>query len=95
MADRALKASYLIQVGDEISIKKDKFKHQYRVLELIQKRVGFPIAKACYTETTPESWKEENERWTLNSRKSGLERPAGTGRPTKRERRDWDSFQGD
>ena len=43
-----LKPSYLVQVGDTVQVKKEGFNMIFKVVELIEKRVGAPIAQKCY-----------------------------------------------
>ena len=49
----AAKPSSTVGVGDIVSVKKDGFNLQYRALQLIEKRVGAPIAATCYEDLTP------------------------------------------
>jgi ribosome-associated heat shock protein Hsp15 len=51
-----------------------------RVLSLIEKRVGAPLAQACYEELTAPSVVTANRQALLDRRAAG-------GRPTKKERR--------
>jgi ribosome-associated heat shock protein Hsp15 len=86
------KSSQLIQVGDQVEVKKEGFNMQYKVLNLIEKRVGAPIAQACYEDLTPEEELNKFKEWFVG--KSGVEyREKGAGRPTKRERREIDDFK--
>jgi len=88
----AAKSSQLIQVGDLVEVKKEGFNMQYKVLNLIEKRVGAPIALACYEDLTPEEELNKFKEWFVG--KSGVEyREKGAGRPTKRERREIDDFK--
>ncbi len=86
------KSSQLIQVGDQLEVKKEGFNMQYKVLNLIEKRVAAPIAQACYQDLTPEEELNKFKEWFVG--KSGVEyREKGAGRPTKRERRVIDDFK--
>lgn len=86
------KSSQLIQVGDQLEVKKEGFNMQYKVLNLIEKRVAAPIAQACYQDLTPEEELNKFKEWFVG--KAGAEfRERGAGRPTKKERRVIDDFK--
>ena len=86
------KSSQLIQVGDQVEVKKEGFNMQYKVLNLIEKRVAAPIAQACYQDLTPEEELNKFKEWFVG--KAGAEfRERGAGRPTKKERRVIDDFK--
>jgi len=86
------KASQTIQVGDQLEVKKEGFNMQYRVLQLIEKRVGAPIAQTCYEDLTPAEELNKFKDWFVG--KSGAEfREKGTGRPTKKDRRVIEEFK--
>jgi ribosome-associated heat shock protein Hsp15 len=87
-----VKSSFMIQRGDTILVKKGGFNFSFKVVDLIEKRVGAPIAVRCYNDITPPEELQKYESWFLN--KTGAEaRDRGTGRPTKRERREIDTFK--
>ena len=88
-----VKSSFLITRGDTIIVKKGGFNFTFKVIDLIEKRVGAPIAVQCYKDLTPEEELNKYQDWFVG--KTGAEmRDRGTGRPTKRERRDIDDFKG-
>lgn len=88
----AAKSSQLIQAGDRLEVKKEGFNMQYKVLNLIEKRVGAPIAQACYEDLTPAEELNKYKDWFVG--KAGAEyREKGAGRPTKKERRVIDDFK--
>ncbi len=88
-----VKSSYQIQRSDEIIVKKGGFNFTFKVLQLIEKRVGSPIAVTCYKDMTPEEELKKYEDWFTG--KHGAEmRERGTGRPTKKDRREIDDFKG-
>lgn len=92
IGDKTVKPSYLIKKGERITVGKNGFEFQFEVIELIEKRVGAPIAQTCYVDhTSPEELNKFND-WYVGKR--GVEvREKGTGRPTKRERREIDDFK--
>ncbi len=87
--DELVKSSFQVQRGDTIGVKKDGFNLMYKVLDLIEMRVGAPIAQACYENLTPESELKKFDSWYVAQAGKEL-RDKGTGRPTKRDRRDID-----
>ena len=88
-----VKPSYLVGLNEEITVKKDGFHFQFKVLGLIDKRVGSPIALTCYQDITPEEEKNKYNAWFANATGRAEIREKGAGRPTKRERRDIDGFK--
>ncbi len=94
IGDSLAKPSDNVLEGQVVHVKKDGFNLDFLVKKLIDKRVGAPIALECYENQTPESEMNKYKEWYVG--KLGVEiRERGTGRPTKRERRDIDSFKGD
>ncbi len=89
--DQNLKPSSLVKIGDEIKIRIDHHLKTIRIVKLIEKRVGAPIAITCYEDLTPEEDKPNSIKSTLNQ--PTFYRDRGTGRPTKRERRDMDDYK--
>lgn len=89
-----VKPSFLV-VGDEhIFVKKNGFNLEFKVLKLIEKRVGAPIAVTCYENLTPEEELNKYKDWFVG-KASAERREKGAGRPTKRERREIDGFKED
>ena len=87
------KPSSTIQGGEHIRVRKDGFNLEYKVLNLIQKRVSAPLAQECYEDLTPPDERNKFENWFVG--KKGVEfREKGTGRPTKKERREIEGFKG-
>jgi len=86
------KPSALVVVGDVVGVKKDGFFFQFRVVELIEKRVGAPIAVTCYEDVTTTEEREKYQAWFLNASNTVGKREKGTGRPTKKDRREMDEF---
>lgn len=93
MDGEPLKPSHLIGEGDVLTVRKEGFNFQYRVLQLIEKRVGAPIAATCYEDITPAEERNKYNAWFLNAAGSAEKREKGAGRPTKKERRELDEFK--
>jgi RNA-binding S4 domain protein len=74
-------------VGDEVRYRVDGFDRLLTVTRILTKRVGAPIARTAYVDSSP-------------PRPSPLDAPAavirdrGAGRPTKKERRQLDALMG-
>lgn len=90
--DIAVKASYIIKEGLLLTIRKNNFNLVFKVIKLIPSRVGAPIAVTCYENLTPEQELNKFNEWYIGEAQSEF-REKGTGRPTKRERRDIDSIK--
>ncbi len=87
-----VKPSYLLQEGQVVVVRKNGFDFQFKVLSLIQNRVSAPLAALCYENLTPQEELNKYNDWFTG--KGIVERrDKGTGRPTKRERRDIDRFK--
>jgi ribosome-associated heat shock protein Hsp15 len=90
--DVQVKSSFLIVRGNTIVVKKGGFNFTFKVIDLIEKRVGAAIAVQCYKDLTPEEELNKYRDWFVGKTASEM-RDRGTGRPTKRERRDIDDFK--
>jgi ribosome-associated heat shock protein Hsp15 len=76
-----------------VTVKKNGFQFEFKALQLIEKRVGAPIAVTCYQDVTPEAEKNKYAEWFLNAMPTTEKREKGVGRPTKKERREMDFFK--
>ena len=86
------KPSQLIVVGDTVGVKKDGFNMTFKALRLIEKRVGAPEAALCYEDLTSEEELNKFNTWYVGGA-SVEKRDKGTGRPTKKDRREIDQFK--
>lgn len=84
-----VKPSRILKLGDIVHVKKTPVTYQYKVLGLIEKRVGGQLVAEYMLDITP---KEELELLDIQRHMSWMQRDRGTGRPTKKERRDLDDF---
>lgn len=89
---RSVKPSAVVKVGDSFHIQKGMEKKVLRVTGLLDKRVDAKTASAFYEDLTPV---EETYGYKSMYRASVPTRDRGTGRPTKKDRRDIDSLQND
>ena len=86
-----IKPSRIIQIGDRITIQKGYIKHDFEVKGLIEKRVSATLAQQNYIDNTPEEEKvKQNTKLFIPQYK----REKGAGRPTKKERREFDKMMG-
>ena len=84
-----VKPSHTIQVGEIINVKKPPITYSFEVLQTIEKRVGAKLIPEVYKNVTDAKQYELLEM----SRISGfVDRARGTGRPTKKDRRQLDAF---
>ena len=75
-----------VTIGDTVSARVHGRDRVVEVVEIIDKRVGAPRASECYRDHSPPV--PETDRTPT------LVRERGTGRPTKRERRQLDRWRG-
>ncbi|HPW67591.1 MAG TPA: RNA-binding S4 domain-containing protein [Salinivirgaceae bacterium] len=87
-----VKPSRLITIGEELDVKKPPIIRTYKVLGLIENRVGAKLAPQYVEDITP--IEELNKLELSRYNRSGI-RDKGSGRPTKKERRDLDIFFND
>lgn len=81
----AVKAARVVKVGDIILVRKNPVTYSYRVLELLGKRVGAKLVAQYVEDITPE---EELQKLDESHGGALFSRERGTGRPTKKDRRD-------
>ena len=90
--DVIVKPSTFVEVDQIVQVKKEGFNLSFKVLQLIEKRVGAPIAITCYENLTPTEELNKYADWFVGKAQPER-RERGAGRPTKRERRDIDAFK--
>ena len=84
-----VKPSHVLKEGDVISVKKPPITYSFKVLKCIEQRVGAKLIPEIYENVTDAKQYELLEM----SRISGfVNRARGTGRPTKKDRRELDAF---
>ena len=88
--DNRVKASRLIRVGDIIQVKKPPVTYSFKVLDLAEKRMGAKLVPNFMENITPP---EEYEILKMKRLGGFIDRQRGTGRPTKKERRDIEDFK--
>lgn len=88
----AVKPSRNIRVGEVIKVRKPPVTYSFKVLGLAEKRMGARLVSEYMENVTPP---EQYELLELNRISGFVDRQRGTGRPTKKERRDLDQFTDD
>jgi len=83
----AVKPSRIIKIGETILVRKNPVTYTYRVIELLGKRVGAKLVPAYMEDLTSE---EELKKLEDNQGGALFTRDRGSGRPTKKDRRDID-----
>ncbi|MCB0646012.1 MAG: RNA-binding S4 domain-containing protein [Saprospiraceae bacterium] len=86
------KPSALVAENDKIEVKKNGFNLEFKVIKLLKSRVGAAIAVECYENITPQEEMNKYKNWFMGKAQPEL-RERGTGRPTKKERREIDDFK--
>lgn len=81
------KSSREIKAGDAIEVRKGAVHYSYTVIEPIDKRQGAKLVDQYAENTTPQS---ELDKLVAPVETIFLKRDRGSGRPTKKERRDID-----
>lgn len=84
-----VKPSHTIKVGEVVNVRKPPITYSFKVLKCIEQRVGAKLIPEIYENVT------EQKQYDLleMSRISGfVDRARGTGRPTKKDRRQMDAF---
>jgi ribosome-associated heat shock protein Hsp15 len=86
--DQGIKPSREVKTGMLISIQTGPIKRQLKVIELLHTRVGAKLVPQYMQDLTPE---EEYQKLAL-IRSGNDTRPRGSGRPTKKDRREMDEW---
>ena len=87
-----VKPSHMVKEGEIIDVRKPPVTYSYRILKCIENRVGAKLIPEIYENVTDPHQYEILEM----TRISGfVDRARGTGRPTKKDRRQLDEFLND
>ena len=84
-----MKPSRMIKEGDVLQVRKSPVTYSFKVLKAIQNRVGAKLVPEVLENVTPP---EQYELLEMTRISGFVDRARGTGRPTKKERRDLDDF---
>ena len=86
-----VKSSHTVKVGEVYELTIEQLHKVVEVKALLHNRVGAKLVPDYLLDRTPE---EEYERIQMIRQYNFERRDRGTGRPTKRERREMDEFKG-
>ena len=84
-----VKPARMVKPGDVVQVRKPPVTYSFKVLQAIEKRVGAKLVPEIMENvTTPDQY----ELLEMSKIRGFVDRARGTGRPTKKERRDLDEF---
>ena len=86
----AVKPSKTVHEGDTVTVRKPPVTYTFRVLQAIENRVGAKLVPEMLENLTP---KEQYDILEMNRISGFVNRARGTGRPTKKDRRELDDFR--
>lgn len=89
IGDLPVKASREVHVGEVVQVRKAPITRSFEVLALTGKRMGAKLVSDFLKDVTPA---EELEVLEMQKHMRWSDRAKGTGRPTKKDRRDLDEF---
>jgi ribosome-associated heat shock protein Hsp15 len=84
-----VKPSFCVSEGMTVQIKKSPIIYTYRIIQITENRVGAKLVSDYMMNITPA---DQYKLLELTRMSMSGERDRGTGRPTKKERRDIDDF---
>lgn len=87
-----IKPSKMIRIGDVIEVKRPPVTYSFEVLDLSDKRMGAKLVPGFVKNVTRP---EELEILEMNKLSGFVDRARGTGRPTKKDRRELVDFTDD
>lgn len=90
LSGQAVKPAYVVKANEIYSVQKGADRKVIRVVELLERRVDAKTAVRYYEDLTPP---EETPAFKSVFLSPMLKRDRGTGRPTKKDRREIDELQ--
>lgn len=87
--EQQVKPSREPKVGEIIFVSKNTAVFTYKIIQLLEKRVGPKLVEEYILDITPEI---EKEKYKLYNLSQAVYRENGTGKPTKKDRRDLSDF---
>ena len=85
----AIKPSKEVFIGEKISVRKNQINYELEVLDIPPNRVGAKLVDLYRKDITP---KEAFENQEIGKASSAYYRKKGTGRPTKKDRRNIEDY---
>jgi ribosome-associated heat shock protein Hsp15 len=89
MDDHPVKASREVKPGNSIVLKRHGYEEHFEVLAIPKARLGAKLVPDYLNVLTPQSELDKKEFLAMAK---NMSRERGTGRPTKKDRRDLDEF---
>ncbi len=89
--DKSLKPSKEVYPGDIIEVRISQINYKFQILEIPKSRLGAKLVDQYRKDTTP---KEAFQNLELLKYSKDYYRKKGTGRPSKKDRRDIEDFTG-
>lgn len=90
LSGQAIKPAYVVKVGEIYSVQKGAERKVIQVVDLLERRVDAKTAVQYYQDLTPP---EETASFKSAFLSPILKRDRGTGRPTKKDRREIDELR--
>ena len=88
-----VKPSHMVKTGETVSVRKPPITYSFRILKTIEQRVGAKLLPEIYENVTAP---EQYELLEMTRISGFVDRARGTGRPTKKQRREmedaWDKM---
>ena len=84
-----VKPARMVKPGDVVQVRKPPVTYSFKVLQAIEKRVGAKLVPEIMENVTAP---DQYELLEMSKISGFVDRARGTGRPTKKERRDLDEF---
>ena len=86
-----VKPSHMVKAGETVCVRKPPVTYSFKILKTIEQRVGAKLLPEIYENVTPP---DQYELLEMNRISGFVNRARGTGRPTKKDRRQMDAFVG-
>ena len=87
--DVSVKPSRMVKEGDVVSVRKSPVTYSFRILKAIEQRVGAKLLPEILEDVTPQ---EQYDLLEMTRISGFVDRARGTGRPTKKDRRQIAAF---
>ena len=87
--NNSVKPARMVKIGDVVQVKKPPVTYSFKVIDISQKRMGAKLVSNFMENVTPP---EEYEILEMNKLSGFVDRQRGTGRPTKKDRRNLEQF---
>ena len=84
-----VKSSREVKINETIRVRKNQIYYEYKVIDIPKSRVGAKLVADYRIDVTKQ---EELDKLDIIRHSKNYYRDKGTGRPTKRDRRDLDSY---